>query len=69
MLNSLIELTEQEKQFLRIAVKTRKREIFVQKLKLKNTYEYNLLRKSIQQKLEAINLVNALFIAGKLNLI
>ena len=63
------ELTEQELTYLSLASKATTKKNIIKQMKLRNMHDCNYIQACICRKLNALNMINALFIAGKLNLV
>ena len=63
------ELTKQELQYLFLASRSKTKKDIMNIMNLRNMHECNYIQACICRKLNALNMINALFIAGKLNLV
>ena len=63
------ELTKQELQYLFLASRAKTKKDIMSIMNLRNMHECNYIQASICRKLNAQNMINALFTAGKLNLV
>ncbi len=63
------ELTKQELQYLFLASRAKTKKDIMSIMNLRNMHECNYIQAGICRKLNAPNMINALFTAGKLNLV